>query len=140
MGQETETIFTECKFLTKENIMKKLVFFALIVLLMVLSSCDKKATELTEVNMKDLKVPQNFNYEMNNKVEVNLQGAWRLPVYIKTIGGNLLFKAQMNPQSGISTKLILPKTIKEVVVEYQTFAVTINVRGGNLSYNFREMP
>lgn len=140
MGQETETIFTECKFLTKENIMKKLVFFALIVLLMVLSSCDKKATELTEVNMKDLKVPQNFNYEMNNQVEVNLQGAWRLPVYIKTTGGNLLFKAQMNPQSGISTKLILPKTIKEVVVEYQTFAVTINVRGGNLSYNFREMP
>jgi hypothetical protein len=120
--------------------MKKLVFFALIVLLLGLVSCDKKATELTEVSMKDLRVPQDFNYEMNNTVDVNLQGAWRLPVYIKTTGGNLLFKAQMSPENGLSTKLILPKTIKEVVVEYQTFAVTVNVRGGNLIYNFREMP
>lgn len=119
--------------------MKKLIFLALLALLFVLSACDDSNTKLTEVNMKDISVPQDFNYDMSNTVEVNLQGAWRLPAYIKTTGGNLLFKAQLNPQSGLVTKLILPKTIREVVVEYQSFAVTVNVSDGNLNYNFREM-
>lgn len=117
--------------------MKRLIFFILIVVLFLLGACDDTKVKLTEVKMQDLVVPDNFNYEMNNQIDVNLQGAWRLPVYIKTTGGNLLFKAQMNPTSGINTKLILPNTIKEVVVEYQTFAETINVSGGNLDFNFR---
>ena len=116
--------------------MKKLFFIALVVFVMVLSSCDKSNTELTEVSMKDLEVPQDFNYNMNNTVQVDLQGAWRLPVYIKTTSGNLLLKAQMHPQNGLSTKLVLPNTIKDVVVEYQTFTVTLSVRDGDLSYDF----
>lgn len=120
--------------------MKKPMFFTMLILLMLIGACDKDNAKLTEVQMKDLEVPHDFDYNMNNTVDVNLQGAWRLPIYIKTTGGNLLFKAQMNPQSGIKTILVLPSTIKEVVLEYQSLTATANVSGGTLNYNFREMP
>ena len=117
--------------------MQKILLFALIVMLVLISACDDSKTKLTEVDMQDLVVPQSFNYEMTGSVDVDLKGSWRIPLFIKTTSGALLFKAQMNPETGINTSLVIPKTIKEVVVEYQSISETISVSGGTLYYDFR---
>jgi hypothetical protein len=117
--------------------MKRALLIVLGLALLFLVACSNESNKLTEVNMSDLTVPQDFNYDMNNQVLVNLQGRWRLPVYLKTTNGNLLFKAQLNPDTGLNTRLTLPKTIKQVVVQYQMYEETINVSGGTLSFDFR---
>ncbi|MDD4814432.1 MAG: hypothetical protein PHQ29_02995 [Candidatus Cloacimonetes bacterium] len=117
--------------------MQKILLFALIVMLVLISACDDSKTKLTEVDMQDLVVPQSFNYEMTGSVDVDLKGSWRIPLFIKTTSGALLFKAQMNPETGINTSLVIPKTIKEVVVEYQSISETISVANGTMHYDFR---
>ena len=117
--------------------MKRALIIMLGLALLILAACTDESTKLTQVNMSDLKVPQDFNYDMNNQVSVNLQGLWRLPVYVTTTNGNLLFKAQLNPATGLNTRLTLPKTIKQVVVQYQMYEQTIDVSGGTLNFDFR---
>ncbi|NLN36027.1 MAG: hypothetical protein GX157_08570 [Candidatus Cloacimonetes bacterium] len=117
--------------------MQKILLFALIVMLVLISACDDSKTKLTEVDMQDLVVPQSFNYEMTGSVDVDLKGSWRIPLFIKTTSGALLFKAQMNPLTGINTSLVLPKTITEVVVEYHSISETISAANGNMDYDFR---
>ncbi|MCD8481002.1 MAG: hypothetical protein LRZ88_12885 [Candidatus Cloacimonetes bacterium] len=117
--------------------MKRALIIMLGLTLFILAACSEESTKLTQVNMGDLKVPQDFNYNMNNQVSVNLQGHWRLPVYVTTTNGNLLFKAQLNPATGLNTRLTLPKTIKQVVVQYQMYEQTIDVSGGTLNFDFR---
>ena len=104
--------------------------------LLFLAACSEESNKLTQVDMNNLNVPGDFNYDMNNQVLVELQGPWRLPVYIKTTSGNLLFKAQLNPATGLNTRLTLPKTIRQVIVQYQMYEQTIDVTGGSLAYDF----
>ena len=117
--------------------MQKILIFALIALFLLIGACDDSKTKLTEVDMQDLVVPQSFNYEMTGSVDVDLKGSWRIPLFIKTTSGAFLFKAQMNPLTGINTSLVLPKTITEVVVEYQSISETISVANGTMHYDFR---
>jgi len=113
------------------------ILIVLIATIMFIVACDTSSEELTQTDMDNLEVPQDFNFAMSSQVELDIQGAWRLPLYLKTKDGTLLFKAQMNPETGISTKLTLPKTIKEVVIHYQSFEVPVNVSSGSLNFDFR---
>ncbi|MDD3535774.1 MAG: hypothetical protein PHC50_06505 [Candidatus Cloacimonetes bacterium] len=117
--------------------MKATIITAFVVLLLLLAGCTDKESSLTQVNMQDLKVPQGFTYEMKNKIDIEIDGSWRLPVVIKSTGGELLFKAQLNPETGLKTQLVLPKTIKKVVVEYQMYSEEISVQAGTLKRDFR---
>jgi len=117
--------------------MKRALFIVLGLALLLVGACSDESTKLTQVDINAIAVPQDFNYEMNNHVDVSFQGLWRLPVYLKTTDGDLLFKAQMNPETGLYTRITLPKTMKRVVVQYQMYDKTIDVSGGTLSFDFR---
>lgn len=119
--------------------MKRTTILIVVLLLLSLAACEKgSSTKLTAMKMSDLKVPDNFNYEMNRKVDVNIQGPWRLPVIITKLDGSTIFKTQMNPEYGINMKLSLPAKTKEVLVHYQSFEIKVNVTGGNLNLNFNQ--
>lgn len=105
-------------------------------LVLLIVGCSDTKNKLVEVDISELDIPSSFNYEMSHSVNVNLQGLYRLPVTIKTKEDRILFKAQMNPATGINTKLTLPKTIQQVVVTYQMYEVTLSVTGGELNHNF----
>jgi hypothetical protein len=113
------------------------ILIVLVATIILMVACDTSSEKLTQTDMNNLKVPHDFDFAMSSQVEVDIQGAWRLPLYLKTRDGNLLFKAQMNPETGISTKLTLPKTISEVVIHYQSFEVPVNVSSGSLNFDFR---
>lgn len=117
--------------------MKATVFTVFVMLLLLIGGCTEKDSTLTQVNMNDLKVPQGFTYEMKNTIDIEIYGSWRLPVVIKSKSGEELFKAQLNPETGLKTKLVLPKTVKNVVVEYQMYSEEISVQAGTLKRDFR---
>ncbi len=116
--------------------MKTLLSILAIVTMLVVAGCSDKNEPLTEANMSELKVPQNFDYEMSRMVELNLVGAHRLPVTIKTTDGKVLYRGMMLPGSGLQTKFQLANAITRVVLIYHVHEVTVNVRNNRIEYNF----
>jgi hypothetical protein len=102
-----------------------------------MAACEDEGTKLTQVDVSELEIPADFNYEMTHDLSLDIQGSWRLPVFLKTTDGDLLFKAQLNPATGLSTKLTIPTTIKRVVLEYQLYSITLDVSSGSLVHDFR---
>lgn len=117
--------------------MKYILSCIMVLLLMLFAACDSTSDKLTETDIDKLKVPDGFDFEMSTQVDVDIQGAWRLPLYLKTSEGKVLFKALLNPETGMKTKLTLPKTIKEVIIQYQSFEVPVNISAGTLHFDFR---
>ncbi len=119
----------------KENIMRKLAIVLMSLVLVVLAACSEKEN-LTQVNIQELDVPQDFNYNMNSQISVDIQGPYRLPLSITTVDGNLLFRAYLIPEQGISTRLSLPTSIKKVVLHYRGLEKTVSITQNTLSYSF----
>ena len=115
--------------------MRKLTLVLLSLLLMVLAACSDKES-LTQVNIQELDVPQDFNYNMNSQIAVDIQGPYRLPLSITTVDGNLLFRAYLIPEQGINTRLSLPTSIKKVVLNYRGLEKTVAISQNSLSYDF----
>lgn len=116
--------------------MKILLYTLLAAIMLLLTACSEKADNLVEVDMNNLEVPQGFNYDMSRNVAVDIQGAYRLPLTIKSTDGVVLFRAYLNPATGINTQLNLPSTIKSVVVLYQRFEQTVSISNNSLSFDF----
>ncbi len=116
--------------------MRTIFAIIMVALILISAGCTDKADKLTEVKIKDLNVPQDFDFEMMRSVNVDLQGVFRLPVTISTESGEVLYQAMMIPASGLHTKLTLPSAIKKVVLTYHTQEVTVKVTGNSLSYSF----
>lgn len=91
---------------------------------------------LTGVDIQELNVPSDFNYQMSRNVSINIIGAYRLPLTIRTTDGDVLLKAVMNPEFGIQTKLNIPGTVQSVVLAYQGQEVNINISSGVMQYDF----
>jgi len=117
--------------------MKRLLIIALGLTLLFLAACKDDVAKLTQVDVSELDIPADFNYTMTHDLNLDIQGSWRLPVYLKTTDGDLLFKAQLNPATGLSTKLTIPTTTKKVVLEYQMYSLTLDVSSGSLTKDFR---
>ncbi|KAF5045521.1 hypothetical protein DSECCO2_480430 [anaerobic digester metagenome] len=117
--------------------MKRLLIIALGLTLLLMAACKDDGTNLTQVDVSELEIPADFNYAMTHDLSLDIQGSWRLPVYLKTTDGDLLFKAQLNPATGLSSKLTIPTTIKKVVLEYQMYSLTLDVSSGSLMQDFR---
>jgi hypothetical protein len=128
--------YGENKFLTGGNMKRIALILALAISLLLMVGCSDTEDELSEADILQLNIPQDFNYEMYRSVEIDISGAYRLPLSIRTKDNNLLFKAQMNPVTGIKTKLTLPKTIEQVVLAYQMHEITISVTDGEIAYDF----
>lgn len=116
--------------------MRTFIAILMTVLILLSVGCTDKAEKLTEVKIKDLNVPQDFDFETMRSVTVNLQGSFRLPVTISTETGEVLYRAMMSPTTGLNTKLTLPSAYKKVVLTYHTQVVTVKVTGNTLSYSF----
>ncbi len=120
----------------EEGIMKYIVLLLALSMLLMISACSDKQDKLTAVDMSTLKVPQDFNYDMNRNVNIDLQGAFHLPVTITTKSGEVLLKTMMNPETGVQTALTFPSSIKQVVLKYQRHEVTVSIGPNGISYNF----
>ncbi len=116
--------------------MKTLFSILAIVAILFAAGCTDKNEPLTEANMSELKVPQNFDYEMSRMVEINLVGAHRLPVTIMTTDGKVLYRGMMQPESGLQTKFQMANAFTRVVLVYHVHEVTVNVRNNRIEYNF----
>ncbi len=119
-----------------EERMKYIVLLLALSMLLLVGACSDKEEKLTAVEMNSLNVPQDFNYEMSRNVNINLQGAFHLPVTIATKDGNVLLKTMMNPENGVQTMLTFPSSIKQVVLKYQRHEVTVSIGPNGISYNF----
>jgi hypothetical protein len=115
--------------------MKKLALVLLSLVLLFLAACSDK-DNLTQVSIQELDVPQDFNYNMNSQISVDIQGPYRLPLSITTVDGNLLFRAYLIPEQGINTRLTLPTTVKRVVLHYRGLEKTVAIAQNSLSYDF----
>ena len=115
--------------------MKKLALVLLSLVLLFLAACSDKEN-LTQVSIQELDVPQDFNYNMNSQISVDIQGPYRLPLSITTVDGNLLFRAYLIPEQGINTRLTLPTTVKRVVLHYRGLEKTVAISQNSLSYDF----
>ncbi len=116
--------------------MKVLFGLLAITMLLLVLGCAEKSEKLTEVNMNELKVPQNFNYDMSKMVEVNLAGSYRLPVTISSLDGKVLYRGIMLPGTGMKTKLRLANTNSKVMIAYHDQEVILSVNGNKITYNF----
>lgn len=114
--------------------MKRSIILALLLILLLAACSDKD--KLVQVDIQNLNVPQDFNYNMNRQITVDIQGPYRLPVSITTLEGNLLFRAYLIPEQGISTRLSMPTTIKKVLVHYRGLEQEVSLSGNSISYNF----
>lgn len=112
-----------------------LSLLALLVLLFAVG-CSEKSEKLTEADIHDIKVPQDFDYEMSRMVEFDFTGAYRLPLTISTPEGKLLYRGMMLPGKSMNTKINLASTVRKVVVAYHAQEITLDINGNSISHNF----
>lgn len=114
----------------KNNVMKK-VFLALIVVSSILSSCNKETKDQSPtdpVDIKDLKVNSNFDWNAAKTYEFEIVGYANSVFIIKDVEGNVLHKAMLHKDVVYKTTLQLPAYYKVVNAEFlgNTYEISLN--------------
>lgn len=120
--------------------MKMLVKGMLVVLMLIMvSSCalfdeDEEIKDFTELDIDD-----NFNFETERWVNVELSALYTGTFYLKDLDDNFLYKGSIDQFTGFVQKIKLPTRIEEVKIEYRevdTETKIYRIRDDEIVYSF----
>jgi len=115
----------------------KMKFFFLFVFAGVLfASCQKE--DVTDPqnpnlpkNMNELKANDDFSWKTSKDVTLTITGSHKMTISVKTKKGETVFMGLSVPGTELKTKVSIPTTEKELVVNYGPFSNTYTISSDN---------
>jgi len=95
----------------------KLVLLALLVA-GIFSGCSLNDEETTPVDINNLQIDDDFNFETERWIDVELHALYTGTFYLKDMDDNMLFKGTVDQNEGFVQKIKLPTSITQVRIEY----------------------
>jgi hypothetical protein len=95
----------------------KLVLLAILVAGM-FSGCSLNDEDTTPVDINDLQIADDFDFETERWINVELHALYTGTFYLKDMEDNMLFKGTIDQNTGFIQKIKLPTSITEVRIEY----------------------
>ncbi|MCF7912742.1 MAG: hypothetical protein K9M99_09450 [Candidatus Cloacimonetes bacterium] len=95
----------------------KIVLLGL-VLVGLFSGCSFSNEETTPVDINDLQISDDFNFETERWINVELHALYTGTFYLKDMEDNMLFKGSIDQFNGFVQKIKLPSAITQVRIEY----------------------
>jgi len=93
-------------------------FFSAIILLVIFTGCSIGDETTEAVNIKNLQISDDFNFETERWINVELHALYTGTFYLKDMEGNMLYKGTIDQNSGFMQKIKLPTTITQMRIEY----------------------
>ncbi len=125
-----------------------LVFVLIALIQTTFTSCKKlenaeSKTETTPkiTNFKQIKVDPSFDWKSTSNVTLNIAAA-NTPVTItntlvvKTETGVVIYKKLQKMNEAFTTSLVVPSSLKKVVVSYGSIVKTIDITNKRIDFNF----
>ena len=82
------------------------------------SGCSIGDESTEAVDIKNLQISDDFNFETERWINVELHALYTGTFYLKDMEGNMLYKGTIDQNSGFMQKIKLPTTITQVRIEY----------------------
>ncbi len=120
------------------NGMIKLVLLV-ILLLGLLSGCSSSDETKDPVDINDLQIADDFNFETERWINVELHALYTGTFYLKDMQDNMLYKGTIDQYEGFVQKIKLPTRITEVKIEYyevENLTKNYRIRDNEIVYSF----
>lgn len=100
--------------------MKEVMKLVILILMTVgiFSGCSLGSDSTEAVDIKNLQIDDNFNFETERWIDVELHALYTGTFYLKDMEDNMLFKGTIDQNTGFMQKIKLPTSITEVRIEY----------------------
>lgn len=100
--------------------MKKVLKIAssILMLLILFAGCSFGDDSAELVNIKNLEISDDFNFETERWINVELSALYTGTFYLKDMEGKILFKGTIDQNAGFVQKIKLPTSITQVKIEY----------------------
>jgi len=92
--------------------------FSALILLIIFTGCSMGDETTEAVDIKNLEISDDFNFETERWVNVELHALYTGTFYLKDMEGNILYKGSIDQNAGFVQKIKLPTTITQVRIEY----------------------
>ena len=92
--------------------------FSALILLIIFTGCSMGDETTEAVDIKNLEISDDFNFETERWINVELHALYTGTFYLKDMEGNMLYKGTIDQNSGFMQKMKLPTTITQVRIEY----------------------
>jgi len=117
----------------------KLFLIALLTGLLLITSCSWDSKEKEPVDINELNIADDFNFETERWVNVKLNALYTGTFYLKDMNGKMLYKGTINQNSGFEQKVRLPTDVTEVEIEYhevESVSKNYRIRNNEIVYSF----
>ncbi|MDP8210762.1 MAG: hypothetical protein RAO94_04930 [Candidatus Stygibacter australis] len=100
--------------------MKEVLKLVVLVLITVsiITGCSIGDSKTDAVDIKNLQISDDFNFETERWINVELYALFTGTFYLKDMEGNMLYKGTIDQYTGFIQKIKLPTSITEVRIEY----------------------
>ena len=116
----------------------KCIFLA-VILLMIFAGCSLTDENQEAVDIKNLQIADDFNFETERWINVELHALYTGTFYLKNMEGNILYKGTIDQNDGFVQKIKLPTSITEVKIEYyevENEYKNYEIRDNEIVYSF----
>ncbi|MDP8210764.1 MAG: hypothetical protein RAO94_04920 [Candidatus Stygibacter australis] len=116
----------------------KCIFLA-VILLMIFAGCSLTDENQETVDIKNLQIADDFNFETERWINVELYALYTGTFYLKDMEGNMLYKGTIDQNEGFVQKIKLPTSITKVRIEYyevENEYKNYEIRDNEIAYSF----
>ena len=116
----------------------KCIFLA-VILLMIFAGCSLTDENQETVDIKNLQIADDFNFETERWINVELYALYTGTFYLKDMEGNMLYKGTIDQNEGFVQKIKLPTSITKVRIEYyevENEYKNYEIRDNEIVYSF----
>jgi len=116
----------------------KCIFLA-VILLMIFAGCSLTDENQEAVDIKNLQIADDFNFETERWINVELYALYTGTFYLKDMEEHILYKGTIDQNDGFVQKIKLPTSITEVKIEYyevENEYKNYEIRDNEIVYSF----
>ena len=113
--------------------------FLTVILLMIFAGCSLTDENQETVDIKNLQIADDFNFETERWINVELYALYTGTFYLKDMEGNMLYKGTIDQNEGFVQKIKLPTSITKVRIEYyevENEYKNYEIRDNEIAYSF----
>jgi len=125
----------------QEAMMKGVMKLVILILITIgiFSGCSIGDDSTEAVDIKNLQIDDDFNFETERWINVELYALYTGTFYLKDMEDNMLYKGTIDQNTGFVQKIKLPTSITEVRIEYHEVAdeyKNYEIRDNEIIYTF----
>ncbi len=120
--------------------MRKLSFITLVVLAMLVISCNRDLSENNEKEphtLEEIEVPEDFDWRTYNNVSFELKGGFNSLIEIASVSGKTVYhRAYLEKDKTLNVTVPIPNFETEVKIRYMGKEVVLDLNGSILTQEF----